>query len=137
MATIPRRVWLAFLLAPMAAVAALMGIGAAASGITAAQAWDGGFFVAFFGVPIAFLVGAAIGLPLYGRYASTGRLTTVVVIAIATAAGAVTLPIISAGLSPTFEWMTVGVGALMGLCAGATFALVAGPLSARPSNGQL
>jgi hypothetical protein len=123
----PRRVLLAFLLAPLAAIATLTAAGALSTGATAAQAWHGGTFFSLLGLPVAYGVELLIGLPLYTRYAPAGGLGPATVIGVAGLAGAVVMPLVSVALlTGQFEWVTVAVGAAMGAAAGATFVLIAG-----------
>jgi hypothetical protein len=97
------------------------------TGVPAAQASHGGFFFAFFGLPIAYVVEALVGLPLYARYARAGGLRPATVVGIASLMGAAVMPLVwVAFLGGRPEWLMAGIGAVMGAAAGGTFVLVAG-----------
>jgi hypothetical protein len=128
----PRRVTLAFIIAPLATVAALslclalwlIGAGGAARS-TLAGAGHASFFLAFFGLPIAYAVELCVGLPLYlfwrDRLATRGP-----VVAVTTLIGALMMPIVWRFIwGGSLEWTMLLIGAAMGVAAGSTFVLIA------------
>ena len=129
----PRRIWIAFLLAPIATVpvfvvcttAVLIARGAPAAD-TLVAAVHTSFFIACFGLPIAYAVEFLVGMPLYRRLQTRHRLRARGVLAVAALIGAVVMPAVwRVMFGPTVGWEAImPVGALMGLAAGATFARI-------------
>ncbi len=87
---------------------------------------DGAFMVAFFGLPIAYAVEFAVGVPIYRALAVRGGVRPWHVILTATGVGLLVMPLIWASMwGPHFQWFPVLVGAAMGAASGGMFSMIA------------
>jgi hypothetical protein len=139
---IPGRVWAAFAVAPIAAVAAFVAcaatalvVGGAPAERVFAGAWSASLLFAFFGLPVAYFVAFALGLPLYLALTERGPVTAPKILVAATLAGTVVMPLLWHLLfGLPVAWQTPLVGAIMGAAAGLAFARIAlGTFASRPS----
>lgn len=135
MLRLPRHVWLAFIVAPIAALIVLT------AALAASLAWESGasdvivrdlplstMYVLVVGLPVAYLVELAVGLPLYRRRDRAQRMRRWHVVVASTVAGALVMPFAWALLVPgQVVPLMIFFGALTGLVAGATFVAIAAP----------
>ena len=123
------RVVFAFLIAPLPIIPLLaLGVWLVAdrSELSLAGLSHASFFFAIFGLPIAYLVEAFLGLLLHRLLRDRPAMRRRAVIAIATAVAALGMPLVWWFYwRGTVEWRLIPVGAGMGAAAGVTFALVA------------
>ena len=123
------RVAFAFLLAPLPTIPILaLGVWLIfdRSTVSLAGLSHASFFFAIFGLPIAYLVEASLGLVLHRLRRNRPAIRRRAVIAIATIVAALGMPSVwwFYWRGP-LEWRLIPVGAAMGAAAGVTFALVA------------
>jgi hypothetical protein len=131
---IPRRVWVAFLVTPLAAVLALLVCAAVwliargeSIGTTLKGATHASFFFALFGIPTAYVIEFAVGVPLYIALRERDALVRWRIVTIATALGAVVMPLVWRGFwGGGVEWGSLVIGAVMGVVVGVVFASLAG-----------
>jgi hypothetical protein len=119
----------AFLLAPIPAVAFMSIIGAASVGFGAVDVLGAGVSLALFGLPIAYAVELLVVLPLYLRYRDAGAVRWWIIVGIATVTGAIVAPLVwwaFWGGPPV--WGMVPTGAVLGAVAGGIFWLLAGSI---------
>lgn len=130
-----RHVGWAFVVAPIVALLVLTGALSVSlaleSGATAIVVRDlpmSTLYVLIVGLPVAYTLELAVGLPLYRRRDRAGRMRRWHVVAIATLLGAIVMPIAWALLVPgQFVGVMAAYGALTGLVGGATFVAIAAP----------
>lgn len=128
-----RRVWIAFIVAPIVTVLTLTGcamVGLVADGQPVRSTIDGAghatFFFAFFGLPIAYTVELCVGFPLYQRWKERPGLRRRSVVAVSSVVGAGVMPLVWAGIwGSGLEWQLFLIGAFMGFAAGGTFVAIA------------
>lgn len=85
-------------------------------------------YVLIVGLPVAYALELAVGVPLYRHRDRAQRMRRWHVVAIATLLGAVVMPIAWALLVPgQIVWVMAAYGALTGLVGGATFVTIAAP----------
>ncbi|HET9455502.1 MAG TPA: hypothetical protein VFO66_14555 [Gemmatimonadaceae bacterium] len=130
-----RHVRWAFVVAPIVALLVLtaalsvsLALESGASAIVVRDLPMSTLYVLIVGLPVAYALELAVGVPLYRRRDRAGRMRRWHVVAIATLLGAVVMPIAWALLVPgQFVWLMAAYGALTGLVGGATFVAIAAP----------
>ena len=124
------RLILAGILAPLIGIAALAVLLTALLSRTRSGAglvratFDGGFYLLFFGAPVAYVVELAVGLPTYLYLRARGRLTVLRITGAATLIGAELFLVASGAVASTAprDWLVAAcLGALAGAMAGLAF----------------
>jgi hypothetical protein len=88
------------------------------------SAFDGGFYLLFFGAPIAYVLELAVGLPAYNYLRARSRLSLLMVTGVAAVMGVVLLLLASGAVTSGAprDWLVAaGLGAVAGTVSGLTF----------------
>ena len=134
-AGLSRHVRWAFVIAPIVALLVLtaalsisLALESGAAAIVVRDLPMSTLYVLIVGLPVAYALELAVGVPLYRRRDRAIRMRRWHVVTIATLLGAVVMPIAWALLVPgQIVWVMAAYGALTGLVGGATFVAIAAP----------
>ena len=135
-----RHVRWAFVVAPIAALLVLtvalsisLALESGAAAIVVRDLPMSTLYVLIVGLPVAYALELAVGVPLYRHRDRAQRMRRWHVVAIAALLGAVVMPIAWALLVPgQVVWLMAAYGALTGLVGGATFVAIAAPDWSQP-----